>query len=271
MLTEWHKRLTYANVMATVAVFLALGGSATAATVLISGRDVRDGSLTGADIKNRSLTRADLARSALVVPSPRERQGKDGGPGPQGPVGARGPEGETGPAGSRGERGPQGLPGEAGSRGADGAPGTVGPTGVPGAPGITVAAQTGNSPPPPDPTKDEKSLDIALPTRARLLVYATDLDAHGTCRFVSGGPGECGSTVGLYVDGIPVPGDTSVAASFHGGTGTAIMLSGITEPLAAGTHHVTISRRDTAASRFNCAVAGVSVRARQLLALAVGG
>ena len=60
------KRLNYANVMATVAVFVALGGSSYAA-VKITGKDVRNSSLTGADVKNRSLSRADLKRGTVPV------------------------------------------------------------------------------------------------------------------------------------------------------------------------------------------------------------
>jgi hypothetical protein len=44
-------RLSYANVMATVAVFIALGGSSYAA-LRITGRNVPKDALTGADIKN---------------------------------------------------------------------------------------------------------------------------------------------------------------------------------------------------------------------------
>lgn len=46
--------LTYANVMSTVAVFIALGGSAYAVAT-ITGRDVKNRSLTGADIKRNSI------------------------------------------------------------------------------------------------------------------------------------------------------------------------------------------------------------------------
>jgi hypothetical protein len=46
--------LTYANVMSTLAVFLALGGSAYAVAT-ITGRDVKDRSLTGADLKRNSI------------------------------------------------------------------------------------------------------------------------------------------------------------------------------------------------------------------------
>ena len=58
------KNLNYANVMATVAVFVALGGSSYAA-VKITGSDVRNGSLTGTDIKNRSIGKSDLKSSAV--------------------------------------------------------------------------------------------------------------------------------------------------------------------------------------------------------------
>jgi len=44
-------RLSYANVMATVAVFIALGGSSYAA-LRVTGRNVPKDALTGADIKN---------------------------------------------------------------------------------------------------------------------------------------------------------------------------------------------------------------------------
>jgi hypothetical protein len=49
-----RRHLTYANVMATVAVFIALGGSSYAAL-----------SLTGRDIKDRSLTQRELQRNTL--------------------------------------------------------------------------------------------------------------------------------------------------------------------------------------------------------------
>ena len=48
------QRLTYANVMATVAVFIALGGSSYAA-LSITGRDVQNGSLTYRDLKRNTL------------------------------------------------------------------------------------------------------------------------------------------------------------------------------------------------------------------------
>lgn len=52
-------------VVAYLALFLALGGSAIAAKPLIDGSDVRDESLTGADVQNNTLTGADLDEATL--------------------------------------------------------------------------------------------------------------------------------------------------------------------------------------------------------------
>ena len=50
------RRLTYANVAATLALFFALGGTAVAgAKLLITGATVENHSLTGVDIENGSL------------------------------------------------------------------------------------------------------------------------------------------------------------------------------------------------------------------------
>ncbi|HEV7481497.1 MAG TPA: collagen-like protein [Solirubrobacterales bacterium] len=84
------KRLTYSNVTATLALFIALGGSAYAA-VEITGRDVVDGSLTGKDIKEKSVS---LDRLRTV---PKGRQGVAGPKGDPGPAGERGPAGPVDP------------------------------------------------------------------------------------------------------------------------------------------------------------------------------
>ena len=86
-----RRHLTYANVMASVAVFIALGGTATAA-LTITGKDVKNGSITSRDIKNRSLIAKDFKRGQL----------------PRGATGAAGAAGAAGPAGAPGAIGPQG-------------------------------------------------------------------------------------------------------------------------------------------------------------------
>jgi hypothetical protein len=72
----------FAKVVSLLALFVALGGSAYAA-VTITGRNVKNGSLTSADIKNRSLLKKDFKTGQLAA-GPR---GPTGGAGPQGPPG----------------------------------------------------------------------------------------------------------------------------------------------------------------------------------------
>lgn len=104
-----RKRLTYANVMATIAVFVALGGSSYAA-VTITGKDIKDGTVTGQDVKDKSLTAKDFSGS---VAGPRGPRGKAGAPGA---TGATGPQGLQGVQGLQGIRGPKGDTPVAGPR-----------------------------------------------------------------------------------------------------------------------------------------------------------
>jgi hypothetical protein len=62
-----RRRLTYANAMATLAVFIALGGSSYAA-LTITGRDVANKSLTYRDLKRETLggSRIDESRLGTV-------------------------------------------------------------------------------------------------------------------------------------------------------------------------------------------------------------
>jgi hypothetical protein len=63
-----RRRLSYANVMSTVAVLVALGGTSYAALQL-TGRDIRDGSLTGRDLQRNSIGGKPIKESRLgVVP-----------------------------------------------------------------------------------------------------------------------------------------------------------------------------------------------------------
>jgi hypothetical protein len=64
MIEALRRRLTYANVMATVAVFIALGGSSYAA-LTITGRNVTNGSLTFRDLKRDTLGGGRIKESQL--------------------------------------------------------------------------------------------------------------------------------------------------------------------------------------------------------------
>ena len=71
MLENVRQRLTYANVMSTIAVFVALGGSSYAAFQIDSG-DIENNSVRGVDVRNRSLSERDLKRNTLGGRSIRE-------------------------------------------------------------------------------------------------------------------------------------------------------------------------------------------------------
>ena len=96
-------RITYANVVATLALFLALGGVGYAATHLpkgsvgarqlktgaVTASKIKAGAVTGAAVKDGSLGAADLAPGTLTG-------GPAGATGPAGPAGVQGPPGEPG-------------------------------------------------------------------------------------------------------------------------------------------------------------------------------
>jgi hypothetical protein len=84
-----RNKLTYANVIATIALFAALGGGAYAAGT-INGKSIVDHSITGKDIKARSIPLTALKK----IPQ--------GAAGPAGPAGVAGPVGPAGPAGAPG-------------------------------------------------------------------------------------------------------------------------------------------------------------------------
>ena len=88
-------RLTYANVVATLALFVALSGTSYAA-LKITSRDVRDGSLRGRDIRAGSLKSKQVKDGSLLA-----RDFKAGQL-PAGAAGSTGPAGPAGPAGAPG-------------------------------------------------------------------------------------------------------------------------------------------------------------------------
>jgi hypothetical protein len=79
------RRPSPAMLVALAALFIALGGTASAALV-ITGANVRNGSLSGRDIKNGTIKGADVRNNSLTAKDIRGR--------------LRGPAGPAGPAGT---------------------------------------------------------------------------------------------------------------------------------------------------------------------------
>jgi hypothetical protein len=134
------RRPTAPLVISTLALVLAMAGIAPAASRMISGKYIKNGTITnpkiangtitgqkigsntvtGGNIKDGTITGPDIADNSITAI---KLKGIGGIPGPQG---------NTGPQGPAGPRGPQGDPGDTGADGATGPAGPAGPQGDPG-------------------------------------------------------------------------------------------------------------------------------------------
>lgn len=96
-------KLTYANVMSTIAVFVVMGGGAYAASTIASNSvgasQLKANAVNSAKVKNGTLLAKDFKAGQLPA-------------GPQGAAGATGPAGPAGPAGTAGAAGAKGDPGD---------------------------------------------------------------------------------------------------------------------------------------------------------------
>jgi hypothetical protein len=113
-------RPRYSDVMATIAVFIALGGTGYAAITLpknsVSSKQIRNGQVKNADLGKDAVTGVKVKAGSLESTDFKPGQLVAGAPGPAGPKGETGPAGATGAAGAAGA---------AGKNGTDGTPGTA--------------------------------------------------------------------------------------------------------------------------------------------------
>jgi hypothetical protein len=107
------RRLGYSNVIASLALFVALGGASYAAVALpansvgtkqlkksaVNAAKLKRNAVSSAKVKDGSLQRGDFANGALV----------------QGPQGIQGPKGDKGDPGAPGSQGPKGDKGDPGA------------------------------------------------------------------------------------------------------------------------------------------------------------
>jgi hypothetical protein len=106
--------LSYANVVATLALVFAMSGGALAASRYL--------------ITSTKQVSPKVLKQLQGKPGARGTNGAQGPAGPQGPAGAAGAKGETGAAGATGPAGSTGAKGEAGAAGKEGSPWTAGGT-----------------------------------------------------------------------------------------------------------------------------------------------
>ena len=65
-MTKPRKRLTYANVMSSIAVFLVLGGASAVAAKKIGSNELKSNSVTTAKIKKNAVTTAKIKKDAVT-------------------------------------------------------------------------------------------------------------------------------------------------------------------------------------------------------------
>ena len=103
MFTRIRAGLTYANVIATLALFLALGGGAYAAFKLpknsVGSKQIKKNAVNSSKVKDRSLLAGDFKAGQLPA----------GAEGIQGPQGVQGLKGDPGQVGSPGAPGPAAI------------------------------------------------------------------------------------------------------------------------------------------------------------------
>ena len=201
MLSNLRRRITYANVIATMALFVALGGTSVAAVSLkknsvgpkqikagaVKNGELAKGAVTSAKVKDKSLSRRDFKPGQIF----------DGGRGAQGPRGAQGLQGPAGP---------------------------------------TFASVAGGaSTLMPKPTPDIQELGpthtFTTPTAGRLLVFATNKGVSLSC------PGDALGVIFLTLDGVPV---LTTRKNANGST-TSYASFGVSPRVAAGSHTVRLA------------------------------
>ena len=114
------KKGVLAAAVAAASLIVVVAASSATARSLITGLQIKNGSITSADLADGTIKPRDLAPSLRRAPAVI--------PGPQGPAG---PQGAVGAQGAKGDTGAQGVPGPGGPQGPAGAQGQTGPAGPP--------------------------------------------------------------------------------------------------------------------------------------------
>lgn len=134
------RKPTYAEIVATLALFIALGGISYAAIKIpnnsVGTKQLKKSAVNSAKVRDRSLLAKDFRKGQI----PHGATGAQGAPGMIGPTGAAGATGASGIPGAVGATGPTGAAGVTGENGDPGQPGGAGPTGPTGVTGPSTTA-----------------------------------------------------------------------------------------------------------------------------------
>lgn len=200
------EELSYANVVATLALFVALGGTGYAISKLpkdsVKAKQIAKSAVGSPEIKDGAVGAAEVADGSLLLNDFASGQMPSG---PQGPAGADGRDG------------------------VDGEDGKTGP------PGPTFASARTDRVPAPNPDLILTSRTITTPAAGRLFVMFSATPPGFNQGSNQGVRVDCSAAgdvhIGLYVNGIPVPGTNKL---FSDNVGYPVLLTGVTPVLPTG-------------------------------------
>jgi hypothetical protein len=262
-------KLTFANVVACIALFVALGGVGYAATRLpansVGARQIRKGAVTPTKLSKATLRRLGGSSTA--------------------PLGIAGPAGANGPSGERGLSGERGAPGEHGE------PGERGPSGTP----ANLASLEGR-------LKSLESENEALSSTVdEMTATLTGVRREGTTLVFEGmnlqllnGPFGDAQTNGLgnlIVGHNEEPGTQSgsanivigsqrqaftsygdiIGGAFNEGTARGVLVTGVQNKAGGNYAGLLGGRFNEATEESTAVVGGAEDRATEIYAVAVGG
>lgn len=130
------RRPSAPTVISLLALFVALGGSATAGVMITKSSQLGKNVVTGAKIKKGSVSSSKLSKSAKAQLRGVGLRGLAGDKGAVGATGSKGPQGDPGVdgqaglAGAKGEAGDKGQTGDKGETGDKGPQGDIGPSAI---------------------------------------------------------------------------------------------------------------------------------------------
>ena len=244
MLARARAKLTFANTVSLIALFVALGGAGYAAVVLpknsvgakqikkdaVRKAEIKRGAVRGAEIRDGSLTGGEFSPGTLLE-------------------------------GDKGDKGDAGATGQAGTPGVDGAPGVPGAPGSPGADGLDGAAVRQTYTASPVVVQNGTFHDIGFtpgtgvsfsPDEAYLFISQVGLTIEDTCTGGSVDSVKVMLILGAQTIAEATPGDTgdftvnlSVGFGMTGNTGSATLFARVVNPCAGASEDVTVDSFQT--------------------------
>ncbi|HUQ21697.1 MAG TPA: hypothetical protein VM049_01650 [Gaiellaceae bacterium] len=225
--------------LAGAASGLAVATAATAGVqALITGAQIKDGTIESRDIENGTIGRGDIRSSVLA-----SLQGERGSTGPEGPRGPVGPQGAAGPQGTTGGQGPQGA------TGATGAPGPQGVKGDPGA-GLHVTGSVATAGDLPAGAAAGDAYIVTSTGHLHVWDGAAYVDT-GLVRGPAGPQGAAGATGATGPAGPQGPAGPAGAAGANGGLAGYAIVTGSTVAISGDDFDVAVTA--------NCAAGKVAV------------